>query len=820
MGLEKLVVLRNRMMRPKGLDKQRQFFEQMIEEAKDRGFRMPGESEYVMWKHKKKQKEFRDRTPEKFDRDVSRKAKRMKRSAERVNKKIDELYKPSDKSAPKKNPTPFQEFATDEAVWRDKVAARDSARKYIDEIYKRLKDNPELRTPVNVKLVEAALGKFKTNDIWSMIMDPETVNTINSNPQARDALLEMIQKQPQKGQMLERFNRETNNSILPTKMEDRSINDFNDYLERFEAQNKIDRPLNAGPKLDVSAVGGMIDETPPEISHMQAASPTSFANDDRAELLAYLIRNNKTALTDADEFLNSRATNNDYLDAFDFKTGKHVPNKRYEGIIRDEERQALAKQEAINREGRREELPRIRQSKALERRWIGSEEDLRNEQNKILHPRQMRGDEDVIDAMLDNLTNKAEKITKDILDKEKEIKIMFNKGRLGEEGALTELKDKQQLVEEYKKKRDLLYEQISNIEDSVKSEVPTVTKTNRIRDKNGNVVSGKSYKIDNTPYKSEESVMSQFDEPSRMDADQLPERFDTDYLDRISKNKGHEWEPKSKQKKDDAIKAAVSLKTINKEKLKTGVPLQYIDRKGNVTESTEPLGIGLRKSVSANLGRPIENAGTKDYGSTLNRLREELLRNPMKSGEEKRYKDFVIKRQGNKYNVSRFSQNGKLVGAKSFDKGRDVLEYLDKVSITGGSMSRYMNPKSPEALISAMRERGGTLKSGAKRAERLEGLSNRIPPQKTKNVVERERAGGGMTASEKAKLRQRFDAIQPISGKKKKLIDESLIEEITKTEKGKKVPWFRIRGSMVNGKYKEFRRLKDALAYLQRQIDE
>ena len=56
--------------------------------------------------------------------------------------------------------------------------------------------------------------------------------------------------------------------------------------------------------------------------------------------------------------------------------------------------------------------------------------------------------------------------------------------------------------------------------------------------------------------------------------------------------------------------------------------------------------------------------------------------------------------------------------------------------------------------------------------------------------------------------------------KKKKYVDESLVEEITKTEKGKKVPWFRIRDSMVNGKYREFRRLQDALAYLQRQIDE
>lgn len=733
MGLEKLAVLRNQMIRPKGLDKQRQLFEQMIEEAKDRGFRMPGEDQYVMWKHKEKQKELRNRTPEKFDRDVSSKAKRMKKSADRVNKKIDELYRPSDKSAPKKNPTPFQEFATNEAVWRDKVAARDSAREYIDEIYNRLKDNPELRTPVNVKLVEAALGKFEPGDIWSMIMDPETVNTINSNPRARDALLEMIQKQPQKGPMLERFNRETNNSILPTKMEDRSFSDYSDYLDRVEAQNKIDRPLNAGPKLDVSAVGGMIDETPPEISHMQAASPTSFANDDRAELLAYLIRNNKTALTDADEFLNSRAANNDYLDAFDFKTGKYVPNKRYEGIIKDEERKALAKQNAINREGRKEELPRIRKAKAIERHWQGSEEDLRNEQNKILHPQPMRGDEDVVDVMLDRLTNQAEKITKDILDTEKEIKVMFNKGQLGREGALEELHAKQNLVERYKRKRDQLYEQISDIEDSIKSEVPTVTKTNRVKDKYGNVKAGKSYKVDNTPYKSEESVMSQFDEQSRMDADQLPERVDTDYLDRISANKGHKWESKSKQKKDDAIKAATSLKTINKEKLKTGVPLKYIDRKGNVTESTEPLGVALRKSASVNLGRPIENAGTKDYGKTLNRLREELLRNPMKNGGEIRYKDFVIKKSGSRYHVGKLNQDGKLIKAKSFDKGRDVLEYLDKASITGGSMSNYMNPNSPEALIAAMRERGGTLKSGAKKAEGYEGLSNKLPyPSKKK----------------------------------------------------------------------------------------
>lgn len=727
MGFEKLAVLRNQMMRPKGLDKQKRFFEQMIEEAKDRGFRMPGENEYVMWKHKKNQKELRDRVPEKFDRDVSRKAKRMKKSAERVNKKIDELYKPSDRNAPKKNPTPFQEFATDEAVWREKSVARDSALEYIDEIYNRLKDNPELRTPVNVKLVEAALGRFKTNDIWSMIMDPETVNTINSNPQARDALLEMIQRQPQKGPMLERFNRETNNSILPTKMEDRSINDFNDYLERLAAQNEIDRPLNAGPKLDVSAVGGMIDETPPEISHMQAASPTSFANDDRAELLAYLIRNNKTALTDADEFLNSRAANHDYTHAYDFKKGKYVPNKRYEGMIRDEESKALAKQEAINREGRREELPRIRKAKAIERQWRGSEEDLIKEQNKILHPQPMRGDEDVIDAMLDRLTNQAEKITKDILDKEKEIKIMFNKGRLGEEGALTELRDKQALVEEYKKKRDLLYEQISNIEDSVKSEVPTVTKANRVKDKYGRVHTGKSYKMDNTPYMSEESVMSQFDEPNRLDADQLPERFDTDFLDRISENKGHKWESKSEQRKKAVRKLAKSFTVFDKEDLKKEIPLHYIDRKGNVTESTEPLGIALRKSASANLGRPMENAGTKDYGWTLNRLREELLRNPMKNGEEKRYKDFVIKKQGGEYRVGRFNKDGKLIEAKSFDKGRDVLEYLNESSVVGGLKRNYTNKRTPEALIAAMRERGGTLESGAKRAEEYGRLSNKIP---------------------------------------------------------------------------------------------
>ena len=753
MGLEKLAVLRNQMMRPKGLDKQRQFFEQMIEEAKDRGFRMPGESEYVMWKHKKKQKELRDRTPEKFDKDVSRKAKRMKRSAERVNKEIDELFKPSDKNAPKKNPTPFQEFATDEAVWRDKVAARDNAREYIDEIYNRLKDNPELRTPVNVRLVNAALGRFKADDIWSMLMDRETVNTINNNPQARDALLEIIQKHPQKGPMLERFNADTNNSILPTKMENRHIIDIYDYLNRLEAQNEIDRPLNAGPKLDVSAVGGMIDETPPEISHMQAASPGSFANDDRAELLAYLIRRNKTALTDADEFLNSRAANHDYIHAFDLAKGKHVPNKRYEGIIRDEERKALARQEAINREGRREELPRIRKSKAIERHWQGSEEDLRNEQNKILHPQPMRGDEDVIDAMLDNLTNKAEKITKDILDKEKEIKIMFNKGRLGEEGALTELKDKQQLVEEYKKKRDLLYEQISDIEDSVKSEVPTVTKANRVKDKYGQVHTGKSYKIDNTPYKSEESVMSQFDEPNRLDADQLPERFDTDFLDRISANKGHKWGSKSKQKKDDAKKIAASLKTINKEKLKKGVPLQYIDRKGNVIESTEPLGVALRKSASANLGRPIENAGTKDYGNTLNRLREEILRNPMKNGREIRYKDFAIKKQGGEYRVGRFNQNGKLIETKSFDKGRDVLEYLNESSVVGGLKRNYTNPKTPEALITAMRERGGTLESGVKRAEDYGRSESRIPTGATLSQGGKEHVyDGGLTGFRAAQL--------------------------------------------------------------------
>lgn len=800
MGFEKLAVLRNQMMRPKGLDKQRQFFEQMIEEAKDRGFRMPGESEYVMWKHKKKQKELRDRVPEKFDKDISHKAKRMKRSADRANKEIDELFKPSDKSAPKKNPTPFQEFATDEAVWREKSAARDSALEYIDEIYNRLKDNPELRTPVNVKLVNAALGKFKADDIWSMIMDRETVNTINSNPQARDALLEMIQKQPQKGPMLERFNRETNNSILPTKMEDRSINDFNDYLERLAAQNEIDRPLNAGPKLDVSAVGGMIDETPPEISHMQAASPTSFANDDRAELLAYLIRNNKTALTDADEFLNSRAANHDYTHAYDFKSGKYVPNKRYEGIIRDEESKALAKQEAINREGRREELPRIRKAKAIERQWRGSEEDLRNEQNKILHPRPMRGDEDVIDAMLDRLANQVEKVTADILEKEKEIKIMFNKGRLGEEGALSELKSKQQLVEEYKRKRNLLYEQISDIEDSVKSEVPYVVKANRVKDKYGRVHTGKSYKMDNTPYMSEESVMSQFDEPNRLDADQLPERFDTDFLDRIAANNGHEWESKSKQKKNAVKKLAKSFTVLDKEKLKKEVPLQYIDRKGNVIESTEPLGVALRKSASVNLGRPIENAGTKDYGKTLNRLREELLRNPMKKGGEIRYKDFAIKKQGGEYRVGRFNKDGKLIETKSFNKGHDVLEYLNESSVVGGLKSNYTNPRTPEALIAAMRERGGTLESGAKKAEGYKGLSNKIPPQTTKKVVEREHIGGGMTASEKAEQRQRFDAIMNRSRK----INDHEVEK-----NGKKTKYYTIPG--VKKKYTSWEDAYDAL---------
>lgn len=61
---------------------------------------------------------------------------------------------------------------------------------------------------------------------------------------------------------------------------------------------------------------------------------------------------------------------------------------------------------------------------------------------------------------------------------------------------------------------------------------------------------------------------------------------------------------------------------------------------------------------------------------------------------------------------------------------------------------------------------------------------------------------------------------QSYTSRRKKFVDESLVEEITKTIKGKKVPYFRIRGSMVNGKYREFRRLKDALAYLQRQIDE
>jgi hypothetical protein len=341
MGLEKLAVLRNQMMRPKGLNKQRQLFEQMIEEAKDRGFRMPGEDQYAIWKHKEKQKELRDRMPEKFDRDVSRKAKRMKRSAERVNKEIDELFKPSDKSAPKKNPTPFQEFATNEAVWRDKVAARDSAREYIDEIYRRMAEHPtaELNDARN-RLVDAASRRFTNEDLFDIIKNPETLSLITNNKQAKDALLELLENRD--NNVLHAYNRATGGSILREDWNNKPIVEAKEAAEKSAAQSEIDNMIPK-PTFDESYIGGFGNDIAPERSGMSAVGRREMGNPLRQRMVEYYERKGDNTLSDIDELLMSNLTNKELGKSKRLAKSMRDESARLSGDLQGKAKERLSK---------------------------------------------------------------------------------------------------------------------------------------------------------------------------------------------------------------------------------------------------------------------------------------------------------------------------------------------------------------------------------------------------------------------------------------------------------------------------------------------
>lgn len=165
-----------------------------------------------------------------------------------------------------------------------------------------------------------------------------------NDPLIREAYEEFLYKKGTPIHKIDEFNRKAGGSIVSEKpLTDREK--MLRLLEDVEAQTGIDKMFSAKLRDDVSAVGGVLDETPAEMTGMSQMGRRQINDDIKNRLVAFRTRSGEATGTDIDDvLLNPYLSNKDILKSERYnlwKNKKEATLKREQNVNPDKEIRAL-----------------------------------------------------------------------------------------------------------------------------------------------------------------------------------------------------------------------------------------------------------------------------------------------------------------------------------------------------------------------------------------------------------------------------------------------------------------------------------------------
>lgn len=220
---------------------------------------------------------------------------------------------------------------------RDKLKLqKDMLNSYVDMAYKEGYNDPESRRILFNAMDEIGSDyedaiKMIKGDFSGFFENPRFAN----DPLIREAYEEYLYKKGTPIHKIDEFNRKAGGSIVSEKpLTDREK--MLRMLEDIEAQTGIDKMFSAKLRDDVSAVGGVIDETPAEIRGMSQMGRRQMNDDIKNRLVAFRTRSGEATGTDIDDvLLNPYLSNKDILKSERYnlwKNKKEATLKREQNI--------------------------------------------------------------------------------------------------------------------------------------------------------------------------------------------------------------------------------------------------------------------------------------------------------------------------------------------------------------------------------------------------------------------------------------------------------------------------------------------------------